>query len=359
MGQVMTHTRALSGEMQNVDAVLTQNPISPIYDIDWKEMCAVRNLKPSSNSVFLIEIKDRGALVLKSSDLPCNCLFAHMAMGYIEMFKVPQMRVLVHVEKEYEHLTNRANELLAGHRVLRGQLVQALQRPYLLIMEYVPGFTFEKMQRTRSAFFLHPDLCKGFNTIEAEGLGLDAVGQSLRTSYHPESPLIILGKIIATDIVLNNPDRIPSIWKNDGNPGNIHVEISLTPSLLGRDDLLTSAKNLEYMNMLNVVSIDCQSYPMRVRTAPNLENYMAFLAEVEKFVVELLRDLRIFRSHSSWSKLQVDSESIALEHMGANIKPLNELEWGCFTRILKFLENTTGNQELFGAQSRVKGRVCL
>jgi hypothetical protein len=36
-----------------------------------------------------------------------------------------------------------------------------------------------------------------------------------------ENSLVILGRIISSDIIMNNPDRIPSIWPNPGNPGNL------------------------------------------------------------------------------------------------------------------------------------------
>ena len=38
--------------------------------------------------------------------------------------------------------------------------------------------------------------------------------------------LINLGKIIAADIVVNNPDRMPMIWDNHGNSSNLLFEIN-------------------------------------------------------------------------------------------------------------------------------------
>jgi hypothetical protein len=36
-----------------------------------------------------------------------------------------------------------------------------------------------------------------------------------------------LGKIIAFDIFINNPDRINSVWDNSGNPENILFEVDI------------------------------------------------------------------------------------------------------------------------------------
>lgn len=49
-------------------------------------------------------------------------------------------------------------------------------------------------------------------------------GRTLKDSDVKEHPMYVIGKIVALDILLNNPDRIPSIWPNPGNPRNFMVE---------------------------------------------------------------------------------------------------------------------------------------
>ena len=63
--------------------------------------------------------------------------------------------------------------------------------------------------------YLHPDIMKGYNLKDAPLL--EVIGQSIMNYALKESPLVILGKIIASDVIMNNPDRIPSIWPNKGN----------------------------------------------------------------------------------------------------------------------------------------------
>lgn len=60
-----------------------------------------------------------------------------------------------------------------------------------------------------------------------------------------ESPLVILGKIIAADIILNNPDRIPSIWPNSGNASNLHFQVDMTPQVIEQDHLLLDPRNID------------------------------------------------------------------------------------------------------------------
>jgi hypothetical protein len=45
----------------------------------------------------------------------------------------------------------------------------------------------------------------------------------------PDSPdrLLTLGKIIAADLIVNNPDRVPSYKWKEGNSGNIMIEVDV------------------------------------------------------------------------------------------------------------------------------------
>ena len=131
------------------------------------------------------------------------------------MFKVPIMRVMVHIDPEYKAMMFALDKLAIGNTVLRMQIKSNINRPYILIMEYIPGFDFKKILYNRAHMFLHPDIMKGYN-LDGAPL-LEVIGQSLIDYTLKESPLIVFGKIIISDIIMNNPDRIPSIWPNKGN----------------------------------------------------------------------------------------------------------------------------------------------
>lgn len=61
---------------------------------------------------------------------------------------------------------------------------------------------------------------------------------------------------------MNNPDRLPAIWNNGGNGGNIFFEVEMTAGIINKDDLLRDPKNLNDINILNVVAIDNSTLPM-------------------------------------------------------------------------------------------------
>ena len=77
---------------------------------------------------------------------------------------------------------------------------------------------------------------KGYTPPGAPPLEVD--GQTFMDVTTSESPLVILGKIIASDLILNNPDRVPVIWPNSGNERNLHCEILIDPQTYGKDFLL-------------------------------------------------------------------------------------------------------------------------
>ena len=121
-------------------------------------------------------------------------------------------------------------------------------------MEYIPGFDFNRVLYERAHMYLHPDIMKGYN-LEGAPL-LEVMGQSLIDYDLKEAPLVVLGKMVISDVIMNNPDRLPAIWPNKGNQGNLMVEIMIESNNYGKDAMLSSPSNLQYMNMINLCVID-------------------------------------------------------------------------------------------------------
>merc|ERR1712037_895417 len=70
-------------------------------------------------------------------------------------------------------------------------------KEYMAIVEYVPGTVLQGLE--------------GHAVLTREGAGAILQG---------------VGRLIALDCLTNNLDRVPAIWANDGNLGNIMVHIS-------------------------------------------------------------------------------------------------------------------------------------
>lgn len=77
-----------------------------------------------------------------------------------------------------------------------------------------------------------------------------------------EGPCVILGKLIAADIIMNNPDRIPSIWTNGGNEANLMFQTLLDYDTF-TDEELCNPRFITNLVIENLVAIDNKSYAVR------------------------------------------------------------------------------------------------
>lgn len=87
-----------------------------------------------------------------------------------------------------------------------------------------------------------------------------------KTLFSNEKVLKQLGAIVTFDLLLNNWDRYPCVWKNEGNPKNI----------------MFSVENIE------AIGIDNSCYSIDKKIAK--ENYESYLASVEGFLKEMSAD---------------------------------------------------------------------
>ena len=116
------------------------------------------------------------------------------------------------------------------------------------------------------------------------------------TKDFKESPLITLGKMIASDLIMNNPDRLPAIWPNGGNEGNIMCQILMDQELFGKEFLLNNPRNLQKMNMINLVGIDSKSYMIKIQNNKNNMYFKEYAGKVKEFLKNVFNDVAIFRS---------------------------------------------------------------
>lgn len=60
------------------------------------------------------------------------------------LFKVPAMRVVTFAEHEYKDIKFALDRAAIGDEILRMQVKNGINRPFLIIMEYIPGFDLTK-----------------------------------------------------------------------------------------------------------------------------------------------------------------------------------------------------------------------
>lgn len=119
------------------------------------------------------------------------------------------------------------DKITLGDEILRGKVRGNINRPFIIIMEYLPGFNMVNIAGDRCFTIFHPDALK-HSTANQGVMGLSK-GPS---STVGDSPLIQLGKILASDLILHNKDRIGLIGKGKGNLENIHFEVAPTKQIM-------------------------------------------------------------------------------------------------------------------------------
>lgn len=99
----------------------------------------------------------------------------------------PEIRVLANYEKEYKFMLHSLERVSFHDDTLRYMIKLHMDRPFILLQEYVPAVSLHNMGQKRA------DRC--FNVAFPDS----------------SNRLINIGNIIAADICVNNPDRMPMI----------------------------------------------------------------------------------------------------------------------------------------------------
>jgi hypothetical protein len=152
---------------------------------------------------------------------------------------------------------------------LRYVIRLSMDRPFILLQEYIPAITLDKIGEKRA------ERCLSTNYADAS------------------SRLINIGRIVASDIFMNNMDRFPVIWDNDGNSGNILFEVKTDEKI--DDDLLLEPNYID-LNFNNSVAIDTICYCIDESDRYGLRGAEKYMKKVEDFLEQLFMDLKVIIS---------------------------------------------------------------
>jgi len=144
-----------------------------------------------------------------------------------------------------------AMERLTMHDDTMRHIVRlSMDRPFVLLQEYIPAITMHKIGSLRA------ERCLSTNYADAS------------------SRLMNLGKIMAGDLLVNNSDRFPLVWDNDGNYTNILFEVKTDEKI--DDELILNPNYLDF-NFNDSVAIDtvacCINHMDRI-AMKNMERYL-------------------------------------------------------------------------------------
>ena len=106
-------------------------------------MKSLETVKSGASGVFFAEFPKSGALVLKSCSNPASVQYATMVLKDLNQFRVPQSRVISYKDAEYKQMQYALDKVSLGNDVLKAQVRANINRPFILLMEYLPGFGME------------------------------------------------------------------------------------------------------------------------------------------------------------------------------------------------------------------------
>lgn len=209
-------------------------PSAPMQaDIPWSDASEMMWCHGGSGGVFLLNLPT-GAICLKAERCTPEMLFAQRLAGALTV-RMASMRVVPKTHQEYAAINSalhRAVPTLEDHKLQLGH-VRAAES--LTVMEYVQGCAMMGMPA-------HLYLQEHRDTV---------------SFWHG------LGRLMGFDLLINNFDRLPLAWSNEGNLGN--VMLSPVSAVVGIDQSaqpITHAEGLRnYVARLQKVCLEAVHGP--------------------------------------------------------------------------------------------------
>ena len=168
--------------------------------------------------------------------------------------------------------------------------------------------------------------------------------------------MYVIGKVVAIDILLNNPDRIPSIWPNAGNPRNFMIEsqVQVTKANLhegkNAEEVFLNSRATASLSVTNIVPIDNNSIPIDTsRPFQGEEGNQAFvryLDSVGAFISNIFKDLENLKASGGLTN-QFQDQLGNKKFASKDERGVGELEFPSISSITEFFKDRTQAYQLF------------
>lgn len=242
--------------------MLTSNKLN-LELIDWNKLVAIHNLKNDVNKIFFVS-QPMGAFVIKMCSEVVPTYFSSRILQWLQI-PTPDVKILPYYDPEFATMVHSMEALTLHDDHLRYIVRLSMDRPFILLQEYIPAITLDKIGERRAERWLS-------------------------TNYaDASSRLINIGRIIAADLFLNNNDRFPLIWDNDGNYGNILFEVKTDEKI---DDELLLEPNYTDLNFNDSVAIDTICHCIDETNRYGQKGAEKYLKRLRDFINQLFSDLK-------------------------------------------------------------------
>mmetsp|Transcript_130362 Transcript_130362/g.325215 ORF Transcript_130362/g.325215 Transcript_130362/m.325215 type:complete len:562 (+) Transcript_130362:56-1741(+) len=167
-----------------------------VEDVPWDLVKTVMWCSGGMGGALLVQIGDSEAVVVKPQGMSAVAEAIAVEVASLVGVHVAKNRVLSLAHDEFFTMSaalHAAPKMVDEHQH-QVELISSGSKEFVALLEYVPGVVLQGSEAQ----------------VALRG---DDVGTILEG----------LGKIIALDCLLNNVDRVPAIWHNDGNLSNVMI----------------------------------------------------------------------------------------------------------------------------------------
>eukprot|EP00401_Gymnodinium_catenatum_P063170 CAMPEP_0117475494 /NCGR_PEP_ID=MMETSP0784-20121206/9825_1 /TAXON_ID=39447 /ORGANISM="" /LENGTH=628 /DNA_ID=CAMNT_0005269745 /DNA_START=1 /DNA_END=1888 /DNA_ORIENTATION=+ len=181
-------------------------PCDVLEELPWESCVGVQRSAAGSEGVLFVELPGKVAVCVKAPNKVAGEYFGSVLCQSLGI-RCPQMRI-IRTDSDEGKLIITSLSNFDSKRPPEEQTVAKMlkRRPALLVVEY--------LQATELADMI---ACPATEQWSSRVFGLPS-GQ---LSDHGRSVLRTFGSLIAFDMLINNYDRLPCVWTNAGNPGNV------------------------------------------------------------------------------------------------------------------------------------------
>ena len=280
--------------------------IKGLNPIPWRDVRAITiSSGGSANGAILIQTVE-GNLAVKGSTNPALEFFTNLVFKDLKI-RTPNMRVLQYSEDEFKIAVDAIQKASYADATQKYKIRQVIDRPFLLLMEYVPAQKIHQLGEKRSRMCFEPAYPEG------------------------RDRLIRLGILYAADTLFNIRDRYPLIWGNPGNPENMLIGFETT--WINRTEELFDKENIN-LQMTTLCPIDNRPLLLSKKTNLSQEAYELYLQEFERIVrfafegLKPVRDGLVNPFDSTTKRFDYASlgSTFIYNHTSTDVKSLGEMQ---------------------------------
>lgn len=250
-----------------------RSPVPSLNTINFQKIQAVGKSESGAAGVIFLETDEGSFCVKACTESVGSEYFSHLLFEQ-NLIKVPKIIVIPYTDFQWNVIRNSIELATSKDEVVRRLTKSKLQSPMLLLMEYVPNISITYMGPKKAELI--------FNAID--DFSIDR--------------LINLGRIFAMDTIINNSDRYPVMWENNGNPENLLLQVNTSENTTTKElrdpfNLTLGFENFVAIdNRVNLLDKNCKY------SLPNLIKYHEKLSEFLKKLLEYLEEIRVSNENS-------------------------------------------------------------